>query len=100
MRPPVALCMRWCVSGVKGAPRVGRRGLPRPPCRCGPAADRTPALQFGGTSLHTASERGHPAVVQTLLDHGADVAARDNVGAAGGRARECIAREDALDPMS
>ncbi len=50
--------------------------------------------------MHKASERGHPAVVQTLLDHGADVAARDNVGAAGGRARECIAREDALDPMS
>ncbi len=52
-------------------------------CRCGPAADRTPALQRGYTSLHDASREGHAAVVQTLLQHGADVAARDNVGAAG-----------------
>ena len=86
MRPPVALCMRWCVSGVKGAPRVGRRGLPRPPCRCGPAADRTPALQFGGTSLHKASIFGHTAVVQILLKGGADAAAKNNVSVAGGRA--------------
>ena len=49
-------------------------------CRCGPAADRTPALQEERTSLHYASEGGHLAVVQTLLDHGADVAARDNDG--------------------
>jgi hypothetical protein len=52
-------------------------------CRCGPAADRTPALQNGCTSLHTASETGHTAVVQTLLQHDADVATRDKVGAAG-----------------
>ena len=42
-------------------------------CRCGPAADRTPALQDGSTSLHLASVEGHAAVVQTLLQHGADV---------------------------
>jgi hypothetical protein len=35
------------------------------------------------TSLHKASESGHAAVVQTLLQHGADVAARSKVGAAG-----------------
>ena len=39
-------------------------------CRCGPAADRTPALQDGSTSLHEASLYGHAAVVQTLLQHG------------------------------
>ena len=51
----------------------------------------------GGTSLHVASEFGHAAVVQTLLQHGADVAATDNVGAAGVPlasawrcARECL----------
>jgi solute carrier family 25 (mitochondrial adenine nucleotide translocator), member 4/5/6/31 len=55
-------------------------------CCCGTAADRTPALQRGYISLHWACSRGHPAVVQTLLEHGADVAARDDVGAAGGRA--------------
>jgi hypothetical protein len=66
-------------------------------CRCGPAADRTPALQRGMTSLHCASWLGHAAVVQTLLQHGADVAARDAVGAAGvpqalawRSARECL----------
>ena len=65
--------------------------------RCCPAADRTPALQYGSTSLHLASEYGHAAVVQTLLQHGADVAATDNVGAAGVPralawrcARECL----------
>ena len=42
-------------------------------CRCGPAADRRPALQYGCTSLHVASRNGHAAVVQTLLQHGADV---------------------------
>jgi hypothetical protein len=52
-------------------------------CRCGPAAYRTPALQGGMTSLHYASYNGHAAVVQTLLQHGADVAARTEVGAAG-----------------
>ena len=55
-------------------------------CCCGTAVDRTPALQRGYISLHWACSRGHPAVVQTLLEHGADVAARDDVGAAGGRA--------------
>ena len=66
-------------------------------CRCGPAADRTPALQRGRTSLHEASSSGHAAVVQTLLQHGADVAARNEVGAAGlpqalawRCARECL----------
>jgi hypothetical protein len=66
-------------------------------CRCGPAADRTPALQIGRTSLYVASGEGHVAVVQTLLQHGADVTARDNVGAAGvtlalawRSARECL----------
>ena len=48
--------------------------------------------QDGSTSLHFASEYGHAAVVQTLLQHGADVAARTKVGAAGsvrrGRARD------------
>jgi len=48
-------------------------------CRCGPAADRTPALQGGSTSLHEASSYGHAAVVQTLLQHGANVAATDQV---------------------
>jgi hypothetical protein len=66
-------------------------------CRCGPAADRTPALQDGSTSLHVASREGHAAVVQTLLQHGADVAARNEVGDAGVPqtlawrcARECL----------
>jgi hypothetical protein len=66
-------------------------------CRCGPAADRTPALQDGSTSLHLASARGHAAVVQTLLELGADVAATNKVGAAGVPrvltwrcARECL----------
>ena len=66
-------------------------------CRCGPAADRTPALQAGVTSLHWASISGHAAVVQTLLQHGADVAATNKVGAAGVPlalawrcARECL----------
>jgi hypothetical protein len=47
--------------------------------------------------LHAASYSGHAAVVQTLLQHGADVAARDKVGAAGVPlalawrcARECL----------
>ena len=47
--------------------------------------------------MHYASEYGHAAVVQTLLQHGADVAATDNVGAAGVPlalawrcARECL----------
>ena len=47
--------------------------------------------------MHFASSRGHAAVVQTLLQHGADVAATDNVGAAGVPralawrcARECL----------
>ncbi len=64
---------------------------------CGPAPDRTPALQDKETSLHFASRSGHAAVVQTLLQHGADVAARDGVGAAGvpralawRSARECL----------
>ncbi len=35
--------------------------------------------------MHYASSSGHAAVVQTLLQHGADVAARDAVGAAGVR---------------
>ena len=66
-------------------------------CRCGPAADRTPALQYEETSLLFASNSGHAAVVQTLLQHGADVAARNIVGAAGVPlasawqcARECL----------
>ena len=49
-------------------------------CRCGPAADRTPALQNGWTTLHLASYSGHLAVVRTLLDHGADVAAKAEFG--------------------
>ena len=47
--------------------------------------------------MHYASEYGHAAVVQTLLQHGADVAATDKVGAAGVAqalalrcARECL----------
>ena len=47
--------------------------------------------------MHLASRSGHAAVVQTLLQHGADVAATDNVGAAGVSlasawrcARECL----------
>ncbi len=47
--------------------------------------------------MHYASSSGHAAVVQTLLKHGADVAARDEVGAAGvtlalawRSARECL----------
>ena len=55
-------------------------------CRCGPAADRTPALQNGWTTLHLASYSGHLAVVRTLLDHGADVAAKAEVGSVGLRA--------------
>jgi ankyrin repeat protein len=34
----------------------------------------------GWTSLHAASQNGHAAVVQTLLQHGADVAARNKGG--------------------
>ena len=49
------------------------------------APDSTSALQNEETSLHWASESGHREVVQTLLEHGADVAARTKVGAAGGR---------------
>ena len=47
--------------------------------------------------MHYASRFGHAAVVQTLLQHGADVAARDGVCAAGVTlasawlcARECL----------
>ena len=47
--------------------------------------------------MHKASSSGHAAVVQTLLQHGANVAARSNVGAAGvpralawRSARECL----------
>ena len=46
--------------------------------------------------MHLASFQGHAAVVQTLVQHGADVAARDEVGAAGvtplawRSARECL----------
>ena len=47
--------------------------------------------------MHWASRFGHAAVVQTLLQHGADVAATDKVGAAGVPlasawrcARECL----------
>ncbi len=43
--------------------------------------------------MHSSSINGHAAVVQTLLQHGADVAATDNVGAAGvprACARECL----------
>ena len=47
--------------------------------------------------MHFASSRGHAAVVQTLLEHGADVAATEQVGAAGVPlalawrcARECL----------
>ncbi len=47
--------------------------------------------------MHSASAGGHAAVVQTLLQHGADVAARTKVGAAGVPlasalrcARECL----------
>jgi hypothetical protein len=100
MRPPVAVGLRWCVSGVQGALR-GRLSVAA--CRggsfcCGPAADRTPALQQDGdTSLHKASSSGHAAVVQTLLQHGADIAATNKVGAAGVPlalawrcARECL----------
>jgi len=64
---------------------------------CGPAADRTPALQNGWTSLHWVSCGGHAVVVQTLLQHGADVSATNKLGAAGVPqaltwwcARECL----------
>jgi hypothetical protein len=95
MRPPAAVCLRWCVSGCPARESVAAcRGRSS---RCGPAADRTPALQLGSTSLHSASYRGHAAVVQTLLQHGADVAATNEVGAAGVAqalalrcARECL----------
>ena len=47
--------------------------------------------------MHFASEYGHAAVVQTLLQHGADVAPTNEVGAAGVPlalalrcARECL----------
>ena len=47
--------------------------------------------------MHYASNEGHAAVVQTLLQHGADVAATNKVGAAGVPlalawrcARECL----------
>ena len=47
--------------------------------------------------MHNASSSGYAAVVLTLLQHGADVAARNNVGAAGVPlasawqcARECL----------
>ena len=33
--------------------------------------------------MHKASSSGHAAVVQTLLQHGADIAATNKVGAAG-----------------
>ncbi len=83
-------------ADVAATDKVGAAGRGRS-CRCGPAADRTPALQDGETSLHKASGGGHAAVVQTLLQHGADVAATNKVGAAGvprasawGCARECL----------
>ena len=60
-------------------------------------ADVNEKEHYGRTSLHVASARGHAAVVQTLLQHGADVAATDKVGAAGVPlalawrcARECL----------
>ena len=40
-------------------------------------------LQFGATALVDSSYNGHVAVVQTLLDAGADVRAKDNVSCSG-----------------
>ena len=43
-------------------------------------ADLKHTDEFGNTSLHEASYRGHAAVVQTLLELGADVAATNKYG--------------------
>jgi len=48
------------------------------------SANDTPALQRERISLHWACIQGHRAVVQTLLAHGANVAAIDEVSAACG----------------
>ena len=36
-------------------------------------------LQHGRTSLHKAAEYGHTDVVKTLISHGGDIFAKDNV---------------------
>jgi hypothetical protein len=47
-------------------------------CCCGTADDRAPDLQDSWmTSLHIASKWGHPAVVQALLEAGADIEEQD-----------------------
>ena len=48
--------------------------------RCYSTAPTSARFNRGCTSLHLASYGGHAAVVQTLLQHGADVAARDEDG--------------------
>ena len=64
---------------VQGAPR-GRASQHIRPRALWHGADHTPGLQYMETSLHKASEAGWDAVVQTLLEHGADVSAIDEVG--------------------
>ncbi len=38
------------------------------------------ALQDGRTPLHLAAEKGHPEIIKLLIDKGAKVDIKDNVG--------------------
>jgi hypothetical protein len=88
-RPSDHLQDVWVIGHDQSAECPVQEGIAACPgrsCRCGTAADRTPALQVGVTSLHNSCSRGHLTVVQTLLENGADVAARSvvrDVGAVG-----------------
>ena len=64
---------------VQGAPRGRASQHIKASCAVLHGADHTSGFQYMETSLHKASEAGWHAVVQTLLEHGADVSAIDEV---------------------
>jgi hypothetical protein len=72
------MCVVQGVFVVQGAP-CGTSQHIKASCAVWHGADHTPGFQYMETSLHKASEAGWHAVVQTLLEHGADVSAIDEV---------------------